>query len=118
MARNNAIAASKGDYFLPLDADNKIRPSYIENGMKIMDHDKEVAVVYGDSMYFGEKQGVNRSQRFDLLTLMRGNYIDACVVARKQAWKQVGGYDKNISPLADWEFHMSVAEAGLEIALY
>jgi glycosyltransferase involved in cell wall biosynthesis len=115
MARNNAIAICKGEYFLPLDADNKIRPAYIEKGIKILDKYKDVAVVYGDSLLFGEKQGVKKSQCFDLLTLMRGNYIDACVVARKEAWKQVGGYDKNISPLADWDFHISVAEAGWKL---
>jgi glycosyltransferase involved in cell wall biosynthesis len=112
MARNNAIAVCKGEYFLPLDADNKIRPAYIEKGIKILDANPETAVVYGDAMFFGEKKGVWKSRKFDLLTLMRGNYIDACVVARKKAWEQVHGYDKNISALADWDFHISVAEAG------
>lgn len=115
MARNNAIAMCKADYFLPLDADNKIRPAYIEKGLKILDADPSVAVVYGDAQYFGEKKGVWKSRKFDLLTLMRGNYIDACVVARKKAWEQASGYDKNISALADWDFHISAAEAGWKL---
>lgn len=115
MARNNAIAMCEGEYFLPLDADNKIRTAYIEKGIKILDTDPAMAIVYGDAQYFGEKKGVWKSRKFDLLTLMRGNYIDACVVARKKAWEQVKGYDKNISALADWDFHISVAEAGWKL---
>lgn len=115
MARNNAIAISKGEYFLPLDADNKIRPEYIELGIKMLDENKKTGVVYGNYQCFGEKQSVYNPGRFDLLKLMRGNYIDACVVARKKAWQDTGGYDKNISPLADWEFHLSVAERGWEL---
>jgi glycosyltransferase involved in cell wall biosynthesis len=34
-SRNNAIAISKGEYILPLDADNKIRPEYIYKGINI-----------------------------------------------------------------------------------
>jgi glycosyltransferase involved in cell wall biosynthesis len=112
MARNNAIAVCKGEYFLPLDADNKIRPAYIEKGIAILDQNPKAGVVYGDSNYFGEKNGRHKSRKFQMVSLLRGNYIDACVVARKKAWEETGGYDKNISPLADWDFHLSVAEAG------
>ncbi|MES1219394.1 MAG: glycosyltransferase family A protein, partial [Bacteroidota bacterium] len=111
-ARNNGIESCKGNYFIPLDADNKIRQAYIEKGVSILDKNPDVAIVYGDAMYFGDKSGVMKSRKFDLLRLLRGNYIDACVVARKAAWQQVGGYDKNISPIADWDFNISIAEAG------
>lgn len=115
MARNNAIAQCKGEYYLPLDADNKIRPAYIEKGIAILDANPDVGIVYGDAQYFGEKSGKWKSKKFSMVSLLRGNYIDACVVARKKAWEQTGGYDKNISPLADWEFHISVAEAGWKL---
>jgi glycosyltransferase involved in cell wall biosynthesis len=115
MARNNGIESCKGAYFIPLDADNKIRQAYPEKGIAILDKNPDVAVVYGDAMYFGGKKGIMKSKKFDLLRLLRANYIDACVVARKTAWQQVGGYDKNISPIADWDFHISIAEAGWKL---
>src|SRR5262245_33102094 len=47
MARNNGIAFAKGKFFLPLDADNKIRPAYIEKGIAILEKNSNVGVVYG-----------------------------------------------------------------------
>lgn len=114
-ARNNGIKIAKGEYYLPLDADNKIRAAYIEKGMEILDKQTDVGIVYGDAMFFGEKTGVWKSQPFDLRRLLIYNYIDACVVARKKAWEQVNGYDVNISPVADWDFNLSVAEAGWKL---
>jgi len=111
-ARNNAIRASQGEYFLPLDADNKVRPAYIEKGIAVLDKHHDVAVVYGDALYFGEKKGKWKSMPFNLRRLLQYNYIDACAVARKKAWEQVNGYDNSISPIADWDFNLSVAEAG------
>jgi glycosyltransferase involved in cell wall biosynthesis len=111
-ARNNGIQLSKGEYYLPLDADNKIRPAYIQKGIEILDKYRDVGIVHGDAMYFGEKKGKWRSRAFDMRRMLQYNYIDACVVARKSAWQQVHGYDVNISPVADWDFNLSIAEAG------
>src|SRR5487761_365632 len=36
-ARNTGILVSKAEYILPLDADNCLRPAYIEHGIRILD---------------------------------------------------------------------------------
>ena len=46
-ARNTGIALAKGDYILPLDADNKIRPAYITRSIQVLDNQPSVAVVPG-----------------------------------------------------------------------
>ena len=53
--RNNGIRAAKGDYILPLDSDNRIRPEYIYESIKILDAHPEIAMVYGDAEFFGDK---------------------------------------------------------------
>src|SRR5580700_2690381 len=50
-ARNAGILASGGRYILPLDADNNLRSSYIEHGIRILDADPQVGIVYGDAEY-------------------------------------------------------------------
>lgn len=111
-ARNAGIKTARAKYYLALDADNKIRPAYIEKGIKALDADETIGIVYGDALFFGEKKGKLRSSSFSFRRILQYNYIDACVVARKAAWENVSGYDTNISPVADWDFNISIAEAG------
>src|SRR5580704_12878176 len=56
-ARNAGILASHGEYILPLDADNKLRTLYVEHGIRILDANPNVGVVYGDAEYIGERKG-------------------------------------------------------------
>ena len=77
-ARNTGIEKAKGDYILPLDADNKIRGDYFFKAIRIMDEDNSVAVVYGNAAFFGEKEGEWIVGDFNLQKLMICNYIDAC----------------------------------------
>ncbi len=112
MARNNGIAIAKGKYILPLDADNKIRPAYIDKGIQILDSHPDVGIVYSNSLRFGKENKIFRPGRFILKKLMFENYIDACVVMRKEVWEETGGYDKMISAYADWDLNLCVFEHG------
>lgn len=112
-ARNNGIAAALGEYIMPLDADNKIRPMYIEKAIAVLDSQPEIGVVYGKSVYFGEVKGGHYSgEPFDPMRLYWANYIDALAVLRKSAWEQAGGYDINIpvTGIEDWDLWMTLYE--------
>src|SRR5688500_6267480 len=54
-ARNTGIENARGKYILPLDSDNRIHPEYITESLRIFQSDPEIAVVYGNANYFGEK---------------------------------------------------------------
>lgn len=114
-ARNTGIRHAQGVYVLPLDADNLIRPAYLNLGIQILDSCPDVGVVYGDREFFGAVEGKNTVGEFDLAKLLlEQNYIDACALYRKRIWEQCGGYDPNmpIQGLEDWDFWLSVAEKG------
>lgn len=110
-ARNNAIAAARGIYVLPLDSDNKIRPEYILESIKILDEQPGIAVVYGDAENFGDKAGRNNVGEFNLQKMMLGNYIDACAVYRRSVWETLGGYDEKmpVMGLEDWDLWLHMA---------
>ena len=76
--RNNAVKLAKGQYILPLDADNKIKPEYISLGLEILNNEPDISVVYSDMELFGAKSGT-----FDFFKLLECNDIDACAVYRK-----------------------------------
>jgi glycosyltransferase involved in cell wall biosynthesis len=115
-ARNNGIAAAVGEYIMPLDADNKIRPTYIEKAIAVLDCQPEIGVAYGKSVYFGEAEGVHYSgEPFDSVKLYWSPYIDNIAVFRKSAWEQAGGYDANMPVMGveDWDLWMTMHENGV-----
>jgi len=112
-ARNAGILASETEYILPLDADNKLLPSYIEKGIKVLEEHPEVSVVYGNAKLFGDKQGELIPGPFNLQRLMLGNYIDACALVRKSALEKAGMYDRmKIMGYEDWDLWLRIAFSG------
>jgi glycosyltransferase involved in cell wall biosynthesis len=112
-ARNAGIRVSRGRYLLPLDADNRIRPSYPRRAAEVLAAAADVGVVYGDAALFGERSGVWRAPDFNPDDMVTGNRIDACAVVRRKAWERCGGYDESLKAgFEDWDFWLSIAEAG------
>lgn len=110
-ARNAGIRAATGTYILPLDSDNKIKSEYILEGIKLLDSDPSLDVVYSNAEYFGEKKGIWESGEFNLQRLMIENYIDACAIFRKSTWEKVGGYDEKMPVMGyeDWDLWLKIA---------
>ncbi|HEY2093049.1 MAG TPA: glycosyltransferase [Thermoanaerobaculia bacterium] len=111
-ARNAAIAASSGEYFLPLDADNRLLPGFLEEAIRLLDADPTAGVVYGDRREFGARSGDVDQPELDLPHLLWSNYIDACAVVRRTLWKEAGGYDPELRDWEDWDFWLRAAERG------
>lgn len=113
-ARNAGVAATSGEYILPLDADNMIRPAYITQACKILDTDSKVGVVYGDAQRFGFRTDRWIAGPFDIDKFARNNFIDNCAVIRRAALIDVEGYDESmpIMGFEDWELWISLASAG------
>ena len=113
-ARNAGIRRAKGEFILPLDSDNRLRRVYLEQGVSLLKENPSLGVIYADAEYFGEKTGRWQVQEFDLLSLIRMNFIDACALYRKALWEGVGGYDEQMPwmGLEDWDFWLRVARQG------
>ncbi|MEM9884528.1 MAG: glycosyltransferase [Bacteroidota bacterium] len=107
-ARNEGIRKANGEYVLPLDADNKICHGYIDEGVKILDNNPEIDIVYADATFFGEKSGKWTVGHFEVEKLFRANFIDACAIYRKKVWQNLNGYDENMPAMGseDWDFWM------------
>jgi len=52
-ARNVGISKSNGIYILPLDADDKLHPQYLEKVVPILDRHPDIGVVYTCRLHFG-----------------------------------------------------------------
>lgn len=113
-ARNSGISRAAGSYILSLDADNKIRPRYIELAVGIMEADVSIGVVYGKYDRFGSKCERNIGRPFDPLLLLFRSYIDTLAVYRKSVWQSVGGYDTQLKGNEDWDFWLTLHEHGTQ----
>ena len=66
-ARNVAVAASRGRYILPVDADDLLAPSFIADAVAVLDQQPEVKVVRPTIDFIGGRSG--RWHRFLAPTL-------------------------------------------------
>lgn len=106
-ARNFGVKKSKFDYLLFLDADNKIYPEYITEGIRILDKNPEIGVVYGDIKVFGLENYIKVQSNFDRALSIFVNHPDICAVVRRSLWKDCKGFDKNLFFWEDWEFFIN-----------
>jgi len=117
-ARNAGIAEAKAEYIFPLDADDHIRPGCLDHGIRILDADPKVGVVYGDGEYFGIRTGRWRIGPFDRHRLLQWNFIACCAVYRRSVWEHNHGYDGTmpVQGLEDWDFWLGALENDWQFA--
>lgn len=110
-ARNNGIAAAAGDYILPLDADDKIAPAYLEKAVKYLDEDTELGIVYCEADFFGEENFKWDLPDYELSKILLDNLIFASAFFRKKDWEAIGGYKQAmIFGWEDYDFWLSIIE--------
>lgn len=117
-ARNTGIRHARGTYIQPLDADDKLHPEYLARVVAFMEAHPNISFAYSGFELFGELTEAMRAyavdQRFDPNRLRSINYITVCALFLKSAWQAVGGYKEFMREgYEDWEFYLSLAEAGL-----
>lgn len=109
-ARNRGIEEAHGDYILPLDADDKIGPDYLMRSVDVLESRPEVAIVYGERVLFGEREGTDPLPDYNARALLINNCIYPAALFRKADWKMVGGYsEKMVYGWEDWDFWISLS---------
>jgi glycosyltransferase involved in cell wall biosynthesis len=123
-ARNAGIAASAGEFIVPLDADDKIAPEFVAKTQQTMaaaGSDK-VGVVSTNAKLFGDYEQDWRLQHFSAERELAIHKILATCLIRRQTYEAVKGlngqgYNESLRKgYEDWDFWLSVIEAGWEFA--
>jgi glycosyltransferase involved in cell wall biosynthesis len=111
---NDCLLQARGEYVARIDGDDRYRPNFFAETLRVLEASPEIGLVYGDVAAVDE-QGVTLSnpwngirsreahhgQRFEgneLLALIQENFIPApAVMARQTAWRAA-------LPVPDWVF--------------
>jgi len=111
-ARNFGISNAKGNYILPLDADDLICPTMLEASLKYMINNN-CDVVYTDQQYFESDNRIVHVTEFNSELLLKQNYFAYCSLYKKAVWQKNNGYNKNmIWGYEDWDFWIGSYENG------
>jgi len=114
-ARNAGIAISGGKYILPLDSDDKIAPTYLEETVAVLEKNPDYDIVYVDEQNFGETNHIHQKGVSTLQYLMQNNVHDYCSLYRREVWASAGGYSVVMFIGGeDWNFWIAAAKSGFK----
>ncbi|TDK29989.1 glycosyltransferase family A protein [Luteimonas terrae] len=108
-ARNRGIAESCGEYVLPLDADDRIAATYIEQAVAVLDARADVGVVYCKAMRFGADSGLWMLPDYSERELTIDNVIFVTSLFRKADWTAVEGFSETLKHgVEDYDFWLKI----------
>lgn len=115
-ARNAAIALSCGKYILPLDADDKIAPTYMEKAVPILENDPDIGIVYCKAEKFGLVNGYWDLPEYSEELMAIDNIIFCTAFFRKEDWKRVGGFPSYARlGVEDYAFWLKILSLGRKV---
>lgn len=115
-ARNRAIEAAEGEFILPLDADDRIAPTYVEKAVAAMEGQPDVGIVYCKAMKFGAEEGPWGLPVYTLRELVIDNVIFVTSLFRKADWRAVGGFSEKLRHgVEDYEFWVKIVSLGRQV---
>lgn len=121
-ARNRLLAEARGEFFIPMDADNIARPAMVETFVKAIGRNPDLSAMtcyfhaFADEapdrfIYAHRPTGGPHS-----LACIRNVYGDANGIFRTADFREVGGYETDRgTSCEDWEAYVKLIHAGKRI---
>jgi glycosyltransferase involved in cell wall biosynthesis len=106
--RNMAIANTKSEYILPLDADDELYPNVIDKMLE------QVAdIVYGNLVWRDNGIQLKPTTEVNYEKLLVNNQIFGSSLYKRSLWKLIGGYWEEYKEFyEDWDFWARCAREG------
>jgi glycosyltransferase involved in cell wall biosynthesis len=111
-ARNHGFSQARGEYILPLDADDRILPEYVARAAAVLDSDPRVGFVGCHYRMFGDREGEYRPAQYALPDMLVENVVPIASVMRRRCWEEAGGYCAELNSIEDWDLWIGILERG------
>lgn len=112
-ARNAGMAAARGRYLVPLDADDELKPRFLEKLHRALEDEPRAAYAHCWAELFGTVDALFATRPFNPYWLTMVDSVIGGVLMRKEAWDEVGGYDETlVGEPEDWEMWIRLMQAG------
>lgn len=116
-ARNLGIQNTRAPFICCLDADDRLRPAYLEKAAALLEASPDIGFVSCFYELFDEASGACRYPRPQLPRMLARNEAVVSSVFRREAWAEAGGYCESLPAMQDWDFWISILEKGWEAEL-
>jgi glycosyltransferase involved in cell wall biosynthesis len=106
-SRNKAAKLAKSDFFIFLDADDKIDSTFCEKMRIVLLREKEITFAYSFIQHFGKNNDVYETWNpYDFSAEIFENKLPYCAAIRRKAFQKVGGFDESLQSFEseDWDF--------------
>jgi glycosyltransferase involved in cell wall biosynthesis/SAM-dependent methyltransferase len=118
--RNFGIREARGKYICCLDADDMLKPTYIEKAVFLLETYGYDVVSCAMQQFGGSDEKVGVLEKPVLADMLQANHVLTCAVFRKSLWARAGGYrDTNRAITGyvyeDWLFWAQLATMGARI---
>ena len=101
-ARNAGFRKARGDYVLPLDADDWLEPMALEVMINELKSSVQASFVFCDLQLEGEASGVLQ-KHYNFFEQLSLNQLPYCLLMPKRIWSVAGGYDETMRQgYEDW----------------
>ncbi len=101
-ARNCGLEHAANEWIAYLDSDNIIYPHYLETFARLIKKYPQQKTFYSQGIKMLSRHILGKP--YERQQLMEGNYIDlGMFVHHNSVYKELGGFDENMTRLVDWE---------------
>lgn len=121
-ARNAGVEAAQGTWIVPLDADDKLSPSFLERTLKGIDFNSKMFGYTDSYLWWPDdpktpgRVEMLEAHEYDFDALLVRVTWPCTILYAKDAWRAAGGYKAEMSTAGgweDWEFVVSLGEIGV-----
>jgi len=110
--RNNGIKVAAGKYICCLDADDKLKPTFLEKCIVKMEYEN-LDICSCDLEEFGDRSDIWDPGEFCIENLIKMNSAIVSSVYKRSIWEKAEGYNEHmIHGYEDWDFWIKIAKNG------